>query len=147
MIVVILQWYLILMVFFQNISSPHGDGVYMKSVAHEGPDFVINERLLAKISELQLKDMTYTVIFEYIPLNKSKTVPNGTMAFHRSGKATVLAMLKWDNAIRDRSQEAQGIGREICGSIVGDKSRLNDPSSFGYGNYGESFDRLFLHRF
>jgi hypothetical protein len=108
----------------------------MKAVAHDGPDFAINKRVLEKIAELQLKDIKSIVIFEYAPQNKVMAVPNGTMAFHRTGKTSVLVSLQWDNN-SDRSQEVREVGHEICGAILGDKSLLNDPSSFGYGNYGE----------
>jgi len=108
----------------------------MKAVAHNAPDFAINKRLLEKVAEMQLKDMRCIVIFEYLPQNKVMTVPNDSMAFHRTGIASVLLMLQWDNA-GDRSQEAREIGHEICGAILGGKSLLNNPSSFGYGNYGE----------
>ncbi|KAF8631121.1 hypothetical protein AX15_002468 [Amanita polypyramis BW_CC] len=118
-----------------NVFVPHGNGVYMKPVAHGGPDYAINERFLAKLAELQLKDMKCTVLCEYIPLNKMKAVPNGTMAFHRTGNTNMLTFLQWDNSTGDRSLEAREIAREVCGSILGDKSRLDDPSFFGYGNY------------
>ncbi len=108
----------------------------MKAVAHDGPDFAINKRLLEKVAEMQLKDIICTVIFEYLPQNKVMAVPNDSMAFHRTGKSSVVVSLRWDNA-SDRSQEAREIACEICGAILGDKSLLNNPSSFGYGNYGE----------
>ena len=108
----------------------------MKAVAHNAPDFAINKRLLEKVAEMQLKDLRCIVIFEYLPQNKVMAVPNDSTAFHRTGNTSVLLVLQWDNA-SDRSQEAREIGHEICGAILGDKSLLNNPSSFGYGNYGE----------
>ncbi len=108
----------------------------MKAVAHNAPNFAINKRLWEKLAEMQLKDIKCIVIFEYLPQNKVMAVPNDSMAFHRTGNTSVLLILQWDNA-SDRSQEAREIGHEICGAILGDKSHLNNPSSFGYGNYGE----------
>jgi len=119
----------------QNDFVNHGNGSYMKSVAHNGPDFAINKRLLEKLAEMQLKDIKSAVIFEYLPQNKVMAVPNGTMAFHRTGKTSVLVTLQWDNAISDRSKEAREIAHGICGAVLGDKSLLNNPSYFGYGNY------------
>ena len=120
----------------QNDFANHGYGVYMKSVAHNGPDFATNKRVLEKVAEMQLKDITCTVIFEYLPQSKVMAVPNGSMAFHRTGKSNVVVSIRWDNA-SDRLQDAREIANEICGAILGDKSLLNNPSSFGYGNYGE----------
>jgi len=118
----------------QNDFANHGYGVFMKSVAHNGPDFATNKRVLEKVAEMQLKDITCTVIFEYLPQNKVMAVPNDSTAFHRTGKSSVVVSLRWDNA-SDRSQDAREIANEICGAILGDKSLLNNPTSFGYGNY------------
>ncbi|KAF8351213.1 hypothetical protein F5887DRAFT_1155375 [Amanita rubescens] len=98
-------------------------GVYMKSVAHNGPDFATNKRVLEKVAEMQLKDITCTVIFEYLPQNKVMAVPNDSTAFHRTGKSMIVHRMH------------EKLANEICGAILGDKSLLNNPSSFGYGNY------------
>ena len=94
-------------------------------------------RVVAKINEMKLKDMTCTVVFEYFSRSKTKDIPNGTMAFNRTGRATALIFVRWDNAIRDHSLEGREIAHEIAASVLGDKSLLHDPLSFGYGNYGE----------
>ena len=106
-------------------------------MGHEGPDFAINKRVLAKLAEMQPKDISCTVAFEYFPKNAIQATPNGTMAFNRTGMAIVLIMLRWDNTVGDYSGKAREIAHEVAGSILGDKSRLRDSSSFGYGNYGE----------
>ncbi|KAM6495652.1 hypothetical protein JOM56_008358 [Amanita muscaria] len=119
----------------------HGQGYYIKPIAHPGPDHVINQRVQSRIAELNTKDLRITTLFEYLPLNKVMAVPNGTMAFNRTGKPTVVTLLAWDNIMKDLSQEARVVASEICASVLGDKALLNDPSSFGYGNYdGEASD-------
>ena len=106
-------------------------------MGHEGPDFAIFKRVLARLAELKLKDINYTIVFEYFSPGTTKAIPNGTMAFNRTGKPTVLVILKWDNTIDDHSPQAREIAHEIAGSILGDNSLLEDPLWFGYGNYGE----------
>ena len=111
----------------------------MKSVGHNGPDFEVSKRVLAKLSEVKpkLKDIKCVIGFEYLSTSTTKGIPNGTMAFNRNGKVPALVILQWDNAIHDHSLEAREIAHEIAGSILGDSSLLQDPSWFGYGNYGE----------
>jgi hypothetical protein len=115
----------------------YGRGCYMKSVGHDGPDFAISKRVLAKLSEVKLKDITCVIAFHYLSKSTTKGIPNGTMAFNRAIKPTALVVLQWDNAIHDHSQEAREIAHDIASGILGDKSLLRDPLWFGYGNYGE----------
>jgi hypothetical protein len=112
----------------------YGRGTYMKSVGHDGPDFAVSKRILAKLSEVKLKDIKGVVAFHYF---SAKGIPNGTMAFNRAVKQTALVILQWDNAIHDHSPEARVISHDIASSIPGNRSLLGDPSWFGYGNYGE----------
>jgi hypothetical protein len=90
-------------------------------VGHAGPDFAVSKRVLAKLSEVKLKDIKCIVVFEYLSPSKIKGIPNGTMAFNRTGKTTALIILQWDNTIHDCSQEAREIAHEIAGSILGDQ--------------------------
>ena len=106
-------------------------------MGHAGPDYAVSKRVLAKLSEVKLNDIKCIIVFEYLSPYKIKNIPNGTMAFHRTGKTTALIVLQWDNTIHDHSQEAREIAHDIAGSILGDHSLLRDPSWFGYGNYGE----------
>ena len=107
-------------------------------MGHEGPDFAISNRIVARLTELKLKDIYCTIVCEYFSPGKIKAIPNGTMAFNRTGMATAVIMLQWDNTISDHSLKAREIAYEIAVSILGDKSRLHDPLWFGYGvNYGE----------
>ncbi|KAK2464334.1 hypothetical protein APHAL10511_003791 [Amanita phalloides] len=119
----------------QNDSVRPGQGVYMKAVTQEGHDLAVNKIVSAKTAELRSKDLKCTVLFEYFPFKKIMAVPNGTMAFRRNGKINVLTFLMWDHAVCDRTHEARLVAHEVCGSILGDKSLLNDPSSFAYNNY------------
>lgn len=107
-------------------------------MGHEGPDFAISKRVLARLTELKPKDINCIIVFEYFSPGTIKAVPNGTMAFNRTGMATAVIMLQWDNTVGDHSRKAREIAYEIAVSILGDKSRLHDPLWFGYGiNYGE----------
>ncbi|KAK2466421.1 hypothetical protein APHAL10511_002063 [Amanita phalloides] len=125
----------------QNDFARPGQGVYVKAVTQEGPDLTVSKRLFEKTVELHLKDFKHAVLFEYFPLKKIMAVPNGTMAFRRNEKISALTVLRWDNALCDRTHEARLVAHDICGSILGDISHLNDPSSFAYGNYeGEFLD-------
>jgi len=113
----------------------HGPGYYIKPVATSGPDYATCQRIFKTITDLHSKGFEIVTFLEYLPLNKVMAVPNGTMAFNRTGKPTAVTLLAWDNAVKDRSQEARDVAREISASILGDAARLDDPSSFGYGNY------------
>ena len=113
----------------------YGRGCYLKAVGHDGPDLAVFKRVLAKLSEVKLKDIKCILAFEY--LSKSTTEGNGAMAFNRTGKTNALVILQWDNTINDHSLEAREIAHGIAGSILGDNSLLHDPLWFGYGNYGE----------
>ncbi|KAF8648761.1 hypothetical protein AX14_008778, partial [Amanita brunnescens Koide BX004] len=119
----------------QNHLTVPGQGYYMKSVGHPGPDFAISKRVLAKLSEMKLKDIACFVVFEYFLPSKIKAIPNGATAFNRFGRATALVLLQWDNAVGDQSQKAREIAHELAISILGDMFLLYDPLSFGYGNY------------
>ena len=50
---------------FQNDFVGNGAA---KSVGHVGPDFAVNERALAGLAEMQLKDVSCTAVFGYFPL-------------------------------------------------------------------------------
>ncbi len=92
-----------------------------------GPDFAVSNRVLAKLAEMQLKDISCTVVFEAFLVYTTQTIPNGTMAFNRTGRATVLIMLRWDNMVSNRSREAREVAHEIAGSKLGGKSLVRDP--------------------
>ena len=121
----------------QGDKVKHGPGYYIKPVAHPGPDYATSQRIFKTLTDLHSKDIEIVTHFEYLSPNKLMEVPNGTMAFNRTDKMTAVTVLIWDNAIKDRSQEASNIAREMSASILGDAARLDDPSSFGYGNYGK----------
>ncbi|KAF8333277.1 hypothetical protein F5887DRAFT_922104 [Amanita rubescens] len=104
----------------QNEFVGYGKGYYTKSAGHEAPDFAISNRVLAKLAEMKLKDINCTIVFEYFPPSTIKAIPNGTMAFNRTCRATAVIMLQWDNTIGDHSQRAREVAYEIAISILYD---------------------------
>ncbi|KAF8639953.1 hypothetical protein AX17_001203 [Amanita inopinata Kibby_2008] len=121
----------------QNEYAKHGQGVYMKGVAHDGPIPSCFERTIKKLDELQLRDIKYSILFEYFPLTKVAAIPIGTTAIRRTIKPNALVVLYWDNTACDGTDKARVAAYELCASILGDRSLLNDPATFGYSNYDQ----------
>ena len=86
------------------------------------------------------------MLFEYFPLSKINSVPNGETAFRRDPSRNVLMVTSWKQDLETDRETAEAIVKKArsfaqeLADIIGNAG-LNDGLTpvqrLGYGNYGE----------
>jgi len=103
----------------QNPLLVHGQGYYIKGIAHHGPDYpsmlAAHTRLIARVNEKNLR-FRARILFEYFPLSKVTSVPRGTTAFMRTGESNVLILVGWTPAAAAGTSEALDLGETEKGN-------------------------------
>jgi hypothetical protein len=119
----------------------HGNGVYWKGVAHNGPIFEPIAAGHAKVIEVFKggKFMANT-IYEWIPLKKINSVPATSTAYRRIPSPNCLVVVAWPGHTHssEKVDEARPLAHQIAACVAGGESNLKDVKSLGYTNYGES---------
>lgn len=126
--------------FSQNRVAVHGRGVYQKGVAHKRPNYPSIAKAHDRLVEVtKTGNLNGAIIYEYIPLQKIKSVPSDATAFRRELVSSILVNLSWDQKLQDRTAEARKYAYEIAAILAGDASDLTNAESLGYSNYGQFF--------
>lgn len=131
----------------------HGNGVYWKGVAHEGPNYKPIAEAHQRITEIFREGkFVATAIYEWVPLQKINSIPANKMAYRRIPNPNCLIVVGWPGTAHSEGKvsEARPLAHGIAACIVGGLSQLKDVKSQGYSNYGtvplsEPFH--LLHRF
>jgi len=120
----------------QNPMTFHGQGVYFKGLAHKKPDFESISKAHEKVIEIgKYPDFKGNVIFEYFPLAKIASVPNGTTAFRRDPTPSVMVAILWKTNSAENSDLARTLAYDIAAVIKGGQSEITASQSLGYSNY------------
>ncbi|KAJ3554252.1 hypothetical protein NP233_g12461 [Leucocoprinus birnbaumii] len=122
----------------QNPMVPHGNGVYWKGVAHDGPVFEPIAKAHEKVVEI-IKGRTFMVntIYEWIPLKKINSFPASEAAYRRSHSPNCLIIVGWlgKTNLAAKVDEARPLAYQIAACVAGGELNLKDSKSQGYTNY------------
>ncbi|KAJ3545445.1 hypothetical protein NMY22_g2437 [Coprinellus aureogranulatus] len=80
------------------------------------------------------------VLFEYFPLAKVNTVPISATAFRRQLTPSVLAILQWDGAFPEKTNEAKTLINVLEGAFARGQDGLSESDKLGYTNYGHDVE-------
>lgn len=116
----------------------HGSNVYLKGVAHRKPDYTSITKAFGRVLDVSKDGFQANVIYEYFPLSKIRSVPNGLSAFRRDPTPSILITTMWADNTTDLTDHARAIAYELAGIITGGQSDITSTQTLGYSNYGKS---------
>ncbi|KAF9452162.1 FAD-binding domain-containing protein [Macrolepiota fuliginosa MF-IS2] len=122
----------------QNPMVNHGNGVYWKGVAHEGPSYKPIAMGHEKIVEIVKAGKFHAnAIYEWIPLQKINSVPGNRTAYRRIPNPNCLIVVGWPGKTHsgEKVAEARPLAYEIAACLAGGLAALKDVKSQGYSNY------------
>lgn len=76
------------------------------------------------------------MIYEYFPLNKIRSVPNGVTAFRRDPTPNVLVLITWTENLVENNDKARIFAHELAAFISQDQPDVSASEGLGYSNYG-----------
>ena len=132
----------------QNPQVPPGRCVYMKGVAHPGPDYpIISETFTSLIAMAAHQPPHLRILFEYFPLSKATSVPQGATAFRRTEDSNALVLISWmpatapgtpgaldlGDAEKGNTDKAREMAKVLTGILL---SGRGEEGGLGYLNYG-----------
>ncbi|KAG5651060.1 hypothetical protein H0H81_010042 [Sphagnurus paluster] len=118
-----------------NTGMEHGQAVYQKGSAHPNPKYTSIAQAYEKLISLSKPGLKVNIVFEYFPLGKVISVPQGTTAFRRDPTPTLLLMAQWEETSGIDTERAREITHEITSIVAGTQTELLEAERFGYGNY------------
>ena len=131
----------------QNVHVSHGAGTYVKGTAHEKPDYETIKELVEymKSKSEEMDQAIPVLLFDYLLLDKIKSIDSNCTAFRRELAPSIQIMVKWavNNAGSDEGQKvndenifrARNFCQGLC-EIVARHAVLTDSQRLGYSNYG-----------
>jgi len=79
-------------------------------------------------------EFSAALVFDYFPLAKINSVPNGRTAFRRASASNVLIMSIWKNDTAENLEQGRNVAYELSDIISKGQSGITE--NVGYGNYG-----------
>jgi hypothetical protein len=120
----------------------HGQGVYLKCLAQRSPHLPSILEAQSKITDACKTTPFKTVlVFDYYPMHKVRSVPDGVTAFRREDVIAVIVLMLWkaeDDKEDKLTDRARGIANEIVGIMNKGQQEMfiTESESLGYSNYG-----------
>ncbi|KXN87663.1 hypothetical protein AN958_08300 [Leucoagaricus sp. SymC.cos] len=124
-----------------NPMALHGNGVYWKGVAHNGPALEPMTKAYEKVLDIARGGkFIANAIYEWIPLKKINSVPASATAYRRIPNPNCLVIIGWPGSTHsaEKVDEARPLAHAIAGCVAGGEDNLRDVKSHGYTNYGRS---------
>jgi hypothetical protein len=118
----------------------HGNGVYWKGVAHDGPVLEPIAKAHEKVIEIAKGGKFIgSTVYEWVPLRKINSVPINKTAYRRIPRPNCLIMVGWPGSTHspEKVDEARPLAQQIAACVAGGESKLREVTSQGYTNYGE----------
>ncbi|KAG6848905.1 hypothetical protein H0H93_012976 [Arthromyces matolae] len=123
----------------------HGQGVYMKGLAHRKPHFPSISKAFEYAQSVSGPEFKATVLFEYLPLGKISTVPSAQTAFRRDPTPSILVLGIWQEDTQANTDRGRTVAHELGRIISEGQEGVTSTQVHGYSNYGTSrFQELFL---
>ncbi|KAF8226547.1 FAD binding domain-containing protein [Tricholoma matsutake] len=125
----------------QNHIAFPGQGIYLKSLAQRKPHFPSIFAAHNKIIDIcKSTPFKASLIFDYLPLQKIRSVPDGMTAFRREEVVEVFVLMTW-KAEEDEegryTDQARVIAHEIAEIVHKGQQKMliTESESLGYSNY------------
>ncbi|KAG5650539.1 hypothetical protein H0H81_011882 [Sphagnurus paluster] len=112
----------------------HGQGVYLKGGAFRKPEYHSIAQAFDKIIGFSSPEVRVQLAFEYFPLGKVLSVPQGATALRRDPTPNFVVMVLWKGDFEGSTERGREIAHEIT-RIILNEQKLTGAESFGYGNY------------
>ncbi|KAF9459412.1 hypothetical protein BDZ94DRAFT_1268376 [Collybia nuda] len=120
----------------QNERTKHGSCVYLKGLAHRKPHFPSISKVFDKVIDMAKNtQIQATIIYEYFPLGKIRSIPNGTTAFRRDPTNAVLISITWEKNLVENNEKARAFAHEFAAIISGGQTEVSASEGLGYSNY------------
>jgi hypothetical protein len=124
-----------------NPIAAHGNNVYMKGVAQTKPSTATAAASFKEYVELSAAHPGFfgsSVIFEYFPLDKIRTVASDATAFRSRGpQSNVLILSHWTGKNDEvRFAHAKKIIQVLGGIVSSAEVEPKEDENAGYGNLG-----------
>lgn len=109
----------------------------MTGFSHTGvPDIQTSSELFKKIEEVANEGLFIPgIIFEFVSLTKSNSVPISSTAFRRNLGLNALINIKWSGEHPEKTDAAREVAREMIAIVVKGQSKSGAPQQLGYTNY------------
>ncbi|KAG6907434.1 hypothetical protein DXG01_008899 [Tephrocybe rancida] len=119
----------------KNKAVFHGQGIYMKGLAHRKPHFESIAKAFSHVQSLSGPEFKVNVMFEYLPLSKISAVPAGTMAFRRNPTSNVLVLGIWKEDTEENTERGRKAAHELASIVASGQEGVTEAQSLGYSNY------------
>lgn len=123
--------------FSQNQAVFHGQGIYMKGIAHRKPRYESISKAFDHIQKVSGPEFRANILFEYFPLAKISAVPLDSTAFRRDPTASILVLVMWNEDTKENSDRARDVAYELAEVVVEGQQGVSSTQSMGYSNYGK----------
>ncbi|KAF5378484.1 hypothetical protein D9615_007137 [Tricholomella constricta] len=118
-----------------NPAVYHGQGIYMKGVAHRKPHYPSIAKANEKVMHVSTPAFKMNVVFEYFPLGKISSVPQGTTAFRRDPTPSVLVVGLWQEDSEANTERGRTLSHELARIVSSGQSGVTETQTLGYSNY------------
>lgn len=109
-----------------------GQGIFLKGGSLRKPEYHSIMQAYEKITSVSNPKARVHIVFEFFPLGKVLSIPQGVTAFRRDPTATFALMVRWKEGY-EPEQEKEVANEAI--SIILNEQKLAGSKGFGYGNY------------
>ncbi|KAG6889276.1 hypothetical protein C0992_005800 [Termitomyces sp. T32_za158] len=119
----------------QNQAVFHGQGIYMKGIAHREPRYENINKAFDHIQKVSGPDFKANILFEYFTLAKISAVPTDSTAFRRDPTASILVLVMWKEDTKENSDRAKSVAHELADLVVEGQHGVSPTQIMGYSNY------------
>ena len=121
----------------QNGMAVPGKCTYMKGVFQTKPHLDSVRQVLKRVQQTDENHGHLSMtLFEYFPVTKVNSVPNGATPFCRYPGYNVLSVTRWEHDTLDNYKYGRDTTRELTSIISKGQGELAGYENTGYGNYG-----------
>jgi hypothetical protein len=115
--------------------APYNRGAFMKGLHQTRPHLDTIREGLEKVMQISDNgEFSAALVFDYFPLAKINSVPNGKTAFRRTSGSNVLIISTWLNDTIENLNYGSNAVSELSNIISKGQSEFSQ--NVGYGNYG-----------
>ncbi|KAA1469078.1 FAD-binding domain-containing protein [Dentipellis sp. KUC8613] len=123
----------------QNDKVPHGRNYYLKPIYQPGPDMEVAKKISQRIVELASahSDVIEEIAFmyEFWPLDKICSVPEGETAFQRIRRLSGVTQIVFKENTEEQLKITRMVAQELVDITHTLKDNLPEDQNTGYANY------------
>ncbi|KAG6864200.1 hypothetical protein C0991_011625 [Blastosporella zonata] len=121
--------------YYQNPNVFHGQGIYMKGIAHRKPHFDSISKAFEHVQSVSGPEFKANMLFEYLPLSKISDVPANATAFRRDPTPSILVLGIWKTDTEANTERGRKVAHELAQIVKGGQDDMTETESLGYSNY------------